>query len=131
VRAHQRLAAPQLDRAGRLSLEIDIKSGWHVNSSRPTLSYLIPTKLEFPEPGGLSVDDVAYPDGTMVELKFAKERLSVYQGRTTIHLTVRPPVDASPGTRTLVARLTYQACSDTACLAPETVAFTVPLVVSP
>jgi thiol:disulfide interchange protein DsbD len=113
-----------------LSLDLDIQDGWHVNSSRPTLPYLIPTKVELPEAGGLAIEDVAYPDGKMVELKFAKERLSVYEGRTTIHLSLRPPADAARGAHEIRARLTYQACSNTACLAPETVEFRWPVTVN-
>ena len=113
-----------------LSLRLDIKAGWHVNSSRPTLDYLIPTRVEFPDPSGLTVEDLAYPEGRMVALKFAPEKLSVYEGQTTIRPTLRPPVDAPPGRRSLRAKLTYQACSDTACLAPETVEFTIPLLIA-
>jgi hypothetical protein len=112
-----------------LSVLLDIKEGWHVNSSTPTLDYLIATRLEFPDDASVVVDQIAYPEGKMVTLKFAKERLSVYEGRNTLRATIRPPADAPAGAREVRARLTYQACSNTACLAPETVEFKVPLTV--
>ena len=34
-----------------LSLSLEIQTGWHVNSHTPNLEYLIPTKVEFPDPG--------------------------------------------------------------------------------
>ncbi len=111
------------------SLRLDIQPGWHINSSRPTLEYLIPTKIEFPDPAAATVQEVAYPDGAMVNLKFAQEKLSVYQGTATIRATISPPPDSAPGPRPVRALLTYQACSDQACLAPERIEFEIPLVI--
>lgn len=109
-----------------LSVQMDIKPGWHVNSSQPTLDYLIATAVDFPETGAFVVEDVWYPQGHMVDLAFAEERLSVYEGLTTIRPTLRPPRDASAGEQQVRARITYQACSDRTCLAPETVEFAMP-----
>ena len=109
-----------------LSVQLEMEPGWHVNSARPTLDYLIATHLEFPDTGSFTVEDVWYPDGHMVELAFAEERLSVYEGLTTIRPTLRSPRAASPGEVPVRARITYQACSDRACLAPETVEFSIP-----
>jgi uncharacterized protein YyaL (SSP411 family)/cytochrome c biogenesis protein CcdA len=110
-----------------LSIEMDIEEGWHVNSSRPTLEYLIPTKVSFPGSDEGMVIDLAYPSGVMVELKFAGDRLSVYEGVTTIRATIRPPMDSPQGIAEFPSRLTYQACSDTKCLPPETREFKVAL----
>jgi uncharacterized protein len=112
-----------------LSWRLDIASGWHINSSTPTLEYLIPTRLVFPDPGLALVDEIAYPEGKIVKLKFADERLSVYEGATTIRATIRPSRDGAQGPREIRSRLTYQACSDTACLAPEVVEFRIPVTV--
>ena len=110
-----------------LTVRMEIARGWHVNSARPTLDYLIPTRLVFLDPAPVWVDDIAYPPGAMVTLKFAGEALSVYEGSTVLRATVRPRPDGPSGVRDLKARLTYQACDDTTCLPPETVEFAVPL----
>ncbi len=110
-----------------LSVRLDIHDGWHVNSATPSLEYLIPTRIEFTARAAAAVEQVAYPEGRMVTLEFAKEKLSVYEGTTTIRATIRPPSDSPQGTREVPARLTYQACSNKACLPPETVAFAIPL----
>ena len=112
-----------------LSLRLSIKPGWHVNSARPTLKYLISTAIEFPDRAAATVEEVAYPEGQLVTLAFAEEKLSVYQGETTIRATISPPRDGAPGPREIRARLTYQSCSDRTCLAPEKVDFQIPLVV--
>jgi thiol:disulfide interchange protein DsbD len=119
-------AAVRPGQAVALALQVEMKAGWHVNSARPTLDYLIPTRIEFIDPGPFAVEDIWYPEGRLVALKFATEKLSVYDGMTTIRPTLRPPGDAAAGEATVRARVTYQACSDRTCLAPETVEFAVP-----
>jgi thiol:disulfide interchange protein DsbD len=110
-----------------LSVQVEMKPGWHVNSAQPTLEYLIATLVEFPDTGAFVVEDIWYPQGHMVDLAFAEEQLSVYEGLTTIRPTLRPAREANAGDAQVRARITYQACSDRACLAPETVEFAIPL----
>lgn len=113
-----------------LTVDMKIEEGWHVNSARPTLEYLIPTRVIFPDLDAGQVVDVAYPEGHLVELKFAPgEQLSVYEGEMTIRATIRPAADAPRGNMEIPGRLTYQACSDKACLPPETREFRVALLV--
>ena len=109
---------------------LEVRKGWHVNSSKPSLDYLIPTKLAFTPGGAIVVDGIDYPDGAMVKLQFAEQPLSVYEDRVTLraHLHVDPKTPA--GSIDVVARLSYQACSEKACLAPESVEFRAALPVA-
>ncbi|HYV19184.1 MAG TPA: DUF255 domain-containing protein [Verrucomicrobiae bacterium] len=106
-----------------IEVSLTIKNGWHMNSSKPTLDYLIPTKVTFTETGGATDEGIAYPPGEMVKLQFADEQLSVYQGSVSIQARLRVPADKAAGALPIVARLNYQTCSDKACLPPETVEF--------
>ena len=110
-----------------ISLRLEIKAGWHINSNTPSLEYLIPTRIEFPDAGSVLVDQVVYPEAHLVTLKFADTKLSVFEGAGTVRATIRPPRDRAAGALTARARLVYQACSDTTCLAPETVEFVISL----
>jgi uncharacterized protein YyaL (SSP411 family) len=112
------------------SIAVHIKDGWHVNSAKPTLDYLIPTKVTVSDPGGTTVEAIDYPPGQMVKLQFAEQELSVYQGTVTIRPRLRVPRTLSPSSIPIVARMTYQSCSDKSCLPPETVEFKAPLVVA-
>ncbi|HUD71820.1 MAG TPA: DUF255 domain-containing protein, partial [Dongiaceae bacterium] len=108
----------------RATVRLTIKSGWHINSSKPTLDYLIGTKVQVTETGGATVEGIDYPEGHLVRLAFADEQLSVYEKEVAITPRLRTPRDAAAaGGVDVVARLTYQACSDKACLPPETVEF--------
>src|SRR6185436_4324618 len=108
----------------RPTVRLTIKSGWHINSAKPTLDYLIGTKVEVTGTGGSTVEGIDYPEGHLVRLAFADEQLSVYEKDVVITPRIRTPRDAAAaGGVDLAARLTYQACSDKACLPPETVEF--------
>ena len=109
-----------------LSIRLVIDPGWHVNSARPTHDYLIATRAEFSGEAA-AAEEIAYPDGRMVRLEFAREKLSVYEGTTTIRATLRPSREAAAGVMEATARLTYQACSNLTCLPPETVEFRLPI----
>ena len=109
--------------AAPLEFVMTIRDGWHTNSSRPTLEYLIPTKVTFTDTGRGAAEGIEYPDGKMVKLQFADEQLSVYEGKIGIRARLRVPPDAPAGPMAFVARLNYQSCSDKACLPPETVEF--------
>jgi len=105
------------------AVRLVIKPGWHINSSKPSLDYLIPTRIQVTDAGGATVEGIDYPEGHMVKLAFAEESLSVFEGEVVIHPMLRAARTAAEGAVAVVARLTYQACSDKACLPPETVEF--------
>jgi uncharacterized protein len=109
---------------------LEVRKGWHVNSSKPTLDYLIPTKLAFTPNDAIVVDGVDYPDGAMVKLQFAEEPLSVYEDRVTLRARLHVTPKTPAGSIDAVARLSYQACSEKACLAPESVEFRSTLAVA-
>jgi thioredoxin:protein disulfide reductase len=58
-----------------------------------------------------------------LKLAFAEERLSVYEGEVVIRPRLRVARATAAGPVAVAARLTYQACSEKACLPPETVEF--------
>jgi hypothetical protein len=74
---------------------IDIPSGLHINTARPELAWLIPTRITSESP--ISVE---YPAG--------EDR---YQGR--VEIRVHHPAEGR-----VELKLTYQVCSETECQAP-------------
>ena len=64
--------------------------------------------------------EVIYPDGEERRFEFADQPIRVYEGelRISVKFTSSP---SNP----LTGRLTYQACTDTACLPPVTKQFDV------
>ncbi len=92
-------------------LDLEIRSGWHVNANPASIDSLIPTKVEG------TLRRVAYPVGQRLRFPFAPEEITVYAGKAAIRGEVGPTERA--------LRLTYQACDEQRCLPP--VHTTVPL----
>jgi thiol:disulfide interchange protein len=103
-----------------VAVEVAIKDGWHVNSDRPSLEFLIPTGVEFDLPEGVSVETVTYPDPVIRQLKFGGDKqLSLFEGEFAIRVRLSG-TEATAGGE-LAVKLRYQACNDTVCLRPTTV----------
>jgi len=109
-----------------LDFTLQVKQGFHVNSTTPTDEYLIPLRLTFNE-GALQVADVVFPKPKMQTFEFANKPMSVYEGdiRTTAKLKI--PATAPAGLQTVVGKLRYQACNDRMCLPPRTLEIKVPV----
>jgi len=107
----------------QIEIRLDIPEGWHVNSSKPTLPYLIPTSVSLAPGGPVSLGGVDYPEGRMVTLGFAGKPISVYEGRQTIRLRVTVDPSAPAGPLTVRGSVTSQACSQEACQLPSQKSF--------
>lgn len=114
-----RLKATAVARTGgaedHLRVELAILPGWHVNANPATYAYLIPTQVSVEGAAPLTV---RYPAPVRFAPRFVPEAISVYEGRVAIEAVF--PRGALARREGLTARLTVQACSDTVCLAPET-----------
>jgi DsbC/DsbD-like thiol-disulfide interchange protein len=114
--------SPSKVRKGRTvrgTIVIDIPHGYHVNSNKPLERFLIPTQLKIEAPGGIRVGPILYPRALLRTLKFSKNKVAVYEGRTTIRFTVNVPAGFSSNLAELKARLRYQSCSDEVCFPPQ------------
>ncbi|MDX2153526.1 MAG: protein-disulfide reductase DsbD family protein [Bryobacteraceae bacterium] len=109
-------------------LTVSLKDGYHVNSTTPPDPYLIPLKLTWDE-ALVKVEKTDFPKPLMQKFEFSEKPLSVYEGSFDIKTTLRAPKTAATGPNVLVAKLRYQACSNTACLPPKTVEVKVPVVI--
>jgi hypothetical protein len=109
-----------------LDLTVQVKNGFHVNSTTPDDEYLIPLRLTFNQ-GPLQVADITFPKPKMQTFQFATKPMSVYEGdiRTTAKLKI--PANAPAGVQTLIGKLRYQACNDRMCLPPRTLEIKVPV----
>ena len=116
--------APRLESgaAGEAVLHLDctLAEGWHVNSHKPSEEYLIATEAHVQPAKGVKVGEVVgYPGGEMKKFSFSPTSLSVYEGAFAIEV----PLKVDGPIPSLSGRVDYQACNDTRCLAPTSVAF--------
>jgi suppressor for copper-sensitivity B len=115
--------------AAGISAQVSIEPGWHVNSHTPTFDYLIPTALEVEMPAAWPAAEIQYPPAQKKKFTFAEVPLSVYDGDVTILAVIHIPEGTPQGRFPLHARLSYQACNDSQCLPPVSVAGQVSITV--
>jgi hypothetical protein len=107
-------------RTVRGTIVMDIPAGFHANSNRPLEKFLIATLLQVEAPQGVKVGPVVYPRAIMRSLKFSKNKVSVFEGRTTVRFTATVPPNFSGNGFELKARLRFQSCNDDTCFQPQT-----------
>jgi thiol:disulfide interchange protein DsbD len=115
--------APDKVRKGqtvRASVVMEIPNGLHVQSNKPLDKFLIATKLDVETPAGMKVGVVSYPRALMRNLKFSKNKVAVYEGRTTIRFPLTIPAGYSGGSGEIRGKLRFQACNDESCFPPVT-----------
>jgi len=113
-------------KTAEVSVAIQIRPNYHINSNAPADEYLIPTRLTW-ESSGLDWKKTEYPEAETVNYSFSDKPLSVYSNKIVIvsHFAVPEKVPAS--LTELKGKLRYQACNNRACLPPKTADVTVRL----
>ncbi|MEJ2188568.1 MAG: cytochrome c biogenesis protein CcdA [Acidobacteriota bacterium] len=105
----------------QLAVVVSVDRGWHVNSDQPGDEFSLPTTVELGLPDGWPLPEISFPDGELLEFDFADGAIEVWEERVVIVAKLVVPPDALGETR-LRARVTAQACNNTQCLPPATVA---------
>lgn len=107
-------------RSAKAVVEMDIPGGFHVHSNRPLEKFLIATQLKVEAPAGVRVSAVSYPRAILRSLKFSKNRVAVFEGRSTMRFNVTIPASFGADSAQLKATLRYQSCNDELCFPPQT-----------
>jgi uncharacterized protein len=107
----------QFDESGTAGLEVtlSIQDGYHINAHEPGIDELVPLTIDLDG----NVDATPhYPRGERLNgAAFADEPVSVHTGQVRVPVTIERTGDMPERLRLMV---TYQACTDEACLSPRT-----------
>ena len=98
----------------RGNIVMTIPGGLHVNSSRPSSEYAIPTVVSV-RGSGVKVTGVTYPRGRNRKFQFSENPINVYEGRVNFPFSVTVPAGFRGNTVKLNATVRYQACTDEVC----------------
>ena len=107
-------------RTVRANIVMEIPNGLHVHSNKPLDKFLIATKLDVETPAGIKAGAVLYPRPVMRSLKFSKNKVAVFEGRTSIRVPITVPANYAGGSTEIKGKLRFQACNDEACFPPVT-----------
>ena len=103
----------------KVAVVVDIASGFHMNSHKPSEDYLIATTLTPKLPAGYELIDTVYPKGQLEKFSFSpKQPLDVYSSSVTLLLRLSTKTGAELGATEIPMILRYQACNDSTCLPP-------------
>ncbi len=111
----------------RLTLNVDIQPGWHINANHPLSDNLIPTVLQAAEKNtAWDLSAVSYPPPVKKTLGFQSEELALYEGNISLQAAVSSRIPSQEGAM-LRLNLRLQACDDKICLPPELLELQIPL----
>ena len=96
-----------------LRVRASVQGGFHLNANHAAQG-MIPTTLSLAVPRDVDVTaEIDYPPGDERRFPFATEAIRVYDGEVTIIVRLDRPL---PAGTVLRAALTYQPCTEEACL---------------
>ncbi len=102
----------------KVAIKLNIDEGWHINSNTPNEDYLIPTEVII-DSSKIDVKTIQYPKAKDIKFSFSDVPVSVYDGEVYIGLILKIPESAKLGALEVPIRITYQACNDATCMAPN------------
>lgn len=113
---------------GTIAVEMNLGSGWHVNSHTPSEAYLIPTSVTLTVSRG-TLSAVRYPKDVEKRFSFSDKPLRVYEGTVRFEADLDLPAEAT-GPVSIRGNLSYQACNDRQCFAPAKIPMEASVAVS-
>ena len=120
----------QPGKSNRIAIELNIHESWHVNSNKPKEEYLIPTKISFIQNEAITFGRIIYPEPEIKTFEFSDTPLAVYEGTVYAFSTVTIPPEYTEETVIINGVISYQACNDQSCLAPDELEFSAKIPVA-
>jgi thioredoxin:protein disulfide reductase len=111
--------------------QVRVAPPWYIHSNVPGEDGLVPTSLSFPESPLFKVTEIHFPTPEKKEFPYAAEPIEVLSGDFQIAARILIGRDAPAGVEEITGTFSYQACSSTSCLPPETVPVRLSLTVAP
>ena len=103
-------------------LRVRLPEGYHTNSNKPRDANLIPITLTVNPPTGVTVTEIVWPDPIDLRQRGVDQALRVFEREFIIGVQFAFTSTVSPGELTIPASLRYQACNETMCFVPKTMA---------
>jgi thioredoxin:protein disulfide reductase len=104
-----------------LQLNLHIPHDWYIygpGRNEPG-SPLKNTSISFEKASGITIGDIRFPDPVPVKTPFQKEPILLFEGTVPVRVTLDVDPAAPSGEYLVKGRLSYQACTTTACMPPS------------
>ena len=106
--------------AVRLSVQVALPEGLHVQSNAPRDPAFIPTVLTVEPPTGVVLEEIIYPAASDLRQAGLPQPRAVFGRTFAIGVRVTLAAGQAPGRLEVRGRLRYQACNDQVCFQPAT-----------
>ena len=113
------------DSQGKIFLDVEVKSGFHIQAYKVKDEFLVPTTLEIKQSNEFVIEEPVFPASKRFRLEGTESYLDVYDGRFEIISTFATKKTTPKGMHRLNGTLRYQACDSVRCLFPRSVEFLV------
>jgi thiol:disulfide interchange protein DsbD len=108
----------------RGAVAVHLPAGYHAQSNAPKDPAVIPTRLTFDTPEGVTVSEVVFPATTDIRVIGFDDLQPVFDRDFVIGVQFAIDPTAATGPHDLTVHLRYQACNDVQCLVPVAVHYT-------
>jgi len=117
---------------GQIGVAVVLKmSGlWHVNANKVNDEFLVPTTVDIEAPAGFDVIGFVFPEPVEKTFSFSDNPLLLYEQEAHIGVLLEASETTPLGDAVIIATVTFQACDNEKCLAPEAKKFEIPVRVS-
>lgn len=112
-----------------LTVTLTVPAPYHVNASRPSFDYLVPTSLDVRLPSEISAGAARFPAAQSRAVGGIDTAMAVYGGVVAIRVPLAFSTNTAPGSRTITGTLHYQACDEASCYPPVALTFATDLMV--
>lgn len=103
-----------------ISILLNIKESWHINSSKVLDDYSIPTKISLENNDQFALRNIQYPQGKETPISWGGN-MSLYEGEILVKAKLFAKNNIKEGERALEIKVTYQACNNLTCMSPESI----------
>ena len=112
-----------------ISIEIEVKQGYHIQANKVKDKFLIPTTVQATPDEKIITEKQIFPATKEFKLEGTDDFLDVYDGTFKISIPFKAKKGVQKGKYTLPAKLQYQACDSKTCLSPKIVDFVIQIEV--
>jgi thiol:disulfide interchange protein DsbD len=117
-------AAPlKAGQSAPITLELTIKTPYHINADQPLEDFLIGTTVDFKAPPGVVYKKIAFPPAEVRKLDLSPNPMAIYEGAVRITAEVVLAPDFKAAEFAIEGSIGYQACDNSMCLPPAEVKF--------
>ncbi len=108
-------------------VQLNIVSGFHINSNHPKDKYLIPTQVIMKGTPDFIFKPAKFPPAVERSFEFSTEKLSVFEGEVELEVPGVAGKAVPLGRKTILGSVRYQACDNNTCYPPRNLPFEIPV----